>query len=209
MKEPIEFFIDNYKLILFIVFIAAIGLCALPYWIKNQIRLGLGMRFREVYIIEPNENLTSALSVQKTIEDSGILKENNIVFITNAELTDEKLKGKTLLIFCYNAPSEPRKEEDRKKEPEENKKVREKQCALLDRVLDGKEKKAGLIVYARTEMPRSYFMKVGDTDNTVIVTAKGRLLNDLLNMMMTTEMQMTPSRFGLLGKFLKAKDVSG
>lgn len=178
--------------------VAALALTIGGLWIvlfRVLARLGAGLQTRRISIIADTMDYAT---LKQEMKDTGIFQEHNIRRLDlkklikepnaseaiNAELADE-----SLLVFVYNAPEKPRPQPGGKEVEEDPKKaaVRKAQEDLLHRVLDGKQKTAGLIVYAQTNMERDMFNTTGDAPNTVIVNARGRLLNDLLNLMMTTK----------------------
>ncbi len=144
-------------------------------------RLGTGLQSRKISIIADAAEYTL---LKKDLKDTGIFREDNVHRLKPETLdTPEKaaaeLSDESLLIFIYTAPE---------------------QDELLKRVLAGKQTKAGLIVYARSKLSEELFAEIGETSNAVIVNAKGRLLNDLLNLMMTTSLQRTDPLSRLLGR---------
>lgn len=158
--------------------------------LRVWLRLGFGLWRRCVYIIAPSASYSS---IEDLISESGMIPRRNIKYIPpddcdTPEMAKKRLTGKSILIFYYDAPSEPKKEKDNNPESPEHKANREQQCKLLENVRNNKESRAGLIVYARTTMPFPDYVASGDAPNTLVVQATGRLLNDLLNLMMTTSL---------------------
>lgn len=148
-------------------------------------RLGMGLRKRKIYIIADDQNAKIKYEeVEKLIKSSGLFDENNIQppvvpgDLDQAELNlRDFLKGKSLLIYIYSGSTV--KGDER-----------------LENVLRNKEETAGLIVLAPPNSipvvkgdPNCLMAKVSDCPNTVVVNAQGRMLNDLWNLMMTTDFQ--------------------
>lgn len=147
-------------------------------------RLGVGLRKRRIYIIsdENNKEMTYQ-EAEERIKSAKLFEEDNIKQIDPTELNQpglnlrKFLEGKSLLIYIYPGSSV---EEDKR----------------LEGIINNKETAAGLIVLAAVGSiptvkgdPNCLMAKVSRTPNTVVVNAQGRMLNDLLNLMMTTDFQ--------------------
>ena len=152
---------------------------------RVAIRLGLGLQFRKIWIISPSEHLSS---VKDIITDAGIFKKVDYIPPDDLKKKNEakhKLKRKSMLVFRYPSST-----------PETNR--------LLELVLESKDKSAGLIVFSPPPpngiKPPELMTKASDTENTIVVNAKGRLLNDLLNLMMTTSLQRKDPLARILGR---------
>ena len=166
--------------------VIALGLTIGGLWFvlfRVLARLGTGLQSRKISVIADSAEYTP---LKKDLKDTGVFRENNIRRLKPEDVdTPEKaaaeLSDESLLIFVYTAP--PQKE-DQSAEAEA---LRKRQKLLLGNILEKKNPKAGLIVYAKTNLEEMY-TTAGNVSNTVIVNAKGRLLNDLLNLMMTTSL---------------------
>ena len=158
-------------------------------------RLGTGLQLRKISIIAEAAEYTP---LKKELKDTDVFREDNIrrmkpEDVETAEKAAAELSDESLLIYVYTAPSQ---KEDGSEEAEA---LRKRQKSLLRNILDNKNQKAGLIVYAKTNL-EEMFTAAGNTSNTVIVNAKGRLLNDLLNLMMTTSLQRKDPLARILGR---------
>ena len=186
------------------IVIAILLLLILTSLIRVWIRLGFGLLYRNIFIISPSTHYSA---IEDMIAGSGLFSFRNIRYIPPDDLdtpehAKKRLHKKSLLVFYYDAPSEPRTDEQRRTEPAEYSTERGKQCELLKLVRENKESRAGLVVYARTTIPYKHYTDTGDVMNTVVVQAKGRFLNDLLNLMMTTSL----SRWNLVSAIRKNFD---
>ena len=166
--------------------VIALGLTIGGLWFvlfRVLARLGTGLQSRKISVIADSAEYTP---LKKDLKDTGVFRENNIRRLKPEDVdTPEKaaaeLSDESLLIFVYTAP--PQKE-DKSAEAEA---LRKRQKLLLGNILEKKNPKAGLIVYAKTNLEEMY-TTAGNVSNTVIVNTKGRILNDLLNLMMTTSL---------------------
>ena len=166
--------------------VIALGLTIGGLWFvlfRVLARLGTGLQSRKISVIADSAEYTP---LKKDLKDTGVFRENNIRRLKPEDVdTPEKaaaeLSDESLLIFIYTAP--PQKE-DQSAEAEA---LRKRQKLLLGNILEKKNPKAGLIVYAKTNLEEMY-TTAGNVSNTVIVNTKGRILNDLLNLMMTTSL---------------------
>lgn len=170
-------------------------------------RLGTGLRSRKITIIADdteNGGDTYYKRIRKIVASSGIFKERNIEWLNPKTLYDREqgvdapdlcvrncLKGKTLLIFDYVPDAASQNEASN---------------AQLNKILDNKERRAGLIVHAPPPpngiKPGDMMTKASDAPNTVVVNAYGRLLNDLWNLMVTTDFQESAGQKGMLSAIL-------
>ena len=141
----------------------AFGL-ATPIW-----RLGLGLRRRKIGIAADTENF-STLKIDLT--SSGVFRENNIKHITKDHLAT--VKNHSLVIVHYKSF-----------------------CAEdIKRILNDKESACGMIFYSPESgpasgdrIPNDMFQEIGKRENTTVVNFRGRLLNDIINTIITTSYQ--------------------
>ena len=193
---------DGFNTVLTIIInlekVIALGLTIGGLWVvlfRVLARLGTGLQSRKISIIAEAAEYTP---LKKELKDTDVFREDNIrrmkpEDVETAEKAAAELSDESLLIYVYTAPSQ---KEDGSEEAEA---LRKRQKSLLRNILDNKNQKAGLIVYAKTNL-EEMFTSAGNTSNTVIVNAKGRLLNDLLNLMMTTSLQRKDTLARILGR---------
>ena len=170
----------DYAKIILALIVVLLAVCALA---KVLLRLGMGLQFRKISIIATSANWDTLKNI---IEGSGIFPEKNIAYIAPESIEKDgknALKGKSLIVFDYPGSTE---EMDR----------------LLRTVLTSKETAAGLIVFAPPQSipykPENDLMgDIGKTANAVVTNFRGRLLNDILNLMMTTSMMKKSREFML------------
>lgn len=129
-----------------------------PVWF----RLGIGLANRNIAIFADNNKFNE---LKALLVDSGIFKEKNITPIFhNGEI--EKASDFTLLLVYWK---------DFSKE--------------IDGIISNKKYSDALIVYAPHEDGRllpDEMNKLSSHRNTILVTFKGRLLNDIVSSMITT-----------------------
>ena len=141
----------------------ALGL-ATPIW-----RLGLGLKRRKIGIASDTENF-STLKID--LVSSGIFRENNIKHITKDHLA--AVKDHSLVIVHYKSF-----------------------CAEdIKRMLNDKKSACGMIFYypehdpaSGNRIPNDMFQEIGKRENTAVVNFRGRLLNDIINTIITTSYQ--------------------
>ena len=151
------------------------------WWGLNYVRpvvkrLGMGLKKRKIYIYSDEAD-----KVKNLVANSGLFEKDNVESNPLGELDQENLRDylrdKSLLIYDYSTSTV---EGD----------------ARLESVLNNKSEKAGLIILAapgsipsKKDNPDCLMAKVSRTPNAVVVNAQGRMLNDLLILMMTTDFQ--------------------
>ena len=148
------------------------------WWGLNYVRpvvkrLGMGLKKRKIYIFSDEFGV-----FQNLLDGSGLFRKDNIKHIPGGALEglDSHVSGylddKSLIIFHY-------------------KKDTAGMDAKLEKVLDHADDNAGLIIYSKgsRDLRDDLYEKAGKRPNTVTVNAKGRMLNDVLNLMMTTDFQ--------------------
>ncbi len=125
------------------------------------LRLGKSLSRRKIGVLaEEKENELIDLLI-----DSGLFKRKNILTARRSDIN--RVEDCTIKLVHWE-----RFEED------------------IDKILNMKEDNHALIVYAPAEGPRigkEYMDKLSMHRNTVIVNFRGRLLNDILTSMLTTE----------------------
>ena len=141
----------------------ALGL-ATPIW-----RLGLGLRRRRIGIAADTENFNT-LKIDLT--STGVFRENNIKQITKDHLS--AVKNHSLVIVHYKSF-----------------------CAEdIKQILNDKESACGMIFYSpesgpdsEDKIPNDMFQEIVRRENTTVVNFRGRLLNDIINTIITTSYQ--------------------
>ena len=126
------------------------------------IRLGMGLSQREIAVFAEGDDFDKLKSM---LLDSGILRESNIVKIDKDSL--EKAKHMTILLVHWKSFK-----------------------SEIDRILEMKSYPAALFVYAPQNEGRiddDSLAKINRRSNTTIVNFRGRLLNDILISMITTD----------------------
>lgn len=145
-------------------------------------RLGIGLHSRDIWLVSDDTD-----GLRKTIADADIFNEKRIrsIHLDDLDRADDLalqsfLTDKSMIVMEYkkDAAGSPINE-------------------LRLRKLLKKNPKTGLVVLAEgfQIIPPALFGEASAEDNTVIVNARGRLLNDIWNMMATTD----PQEKGLLG----------
>lgn len=129
-------------------------------------RLGYGRWTRKIAILANSEIYNS---LKKDLVDSGIFRENKIILITDQHLSD--VKNHNLLLVHYQSFTE------------EN----------INTILANKKSSAGMIFYFPEFSPQNgqsirdeMRNKISNNSNTTIVNFRGRLLNDIITMLITT-----------------------
>lgn len=158
---------------------------------KLAVRIAEGLGEREIAIVASTPSFSN---LKLSLLESGLFEEKNISHV--APEAFDKLESADLILLDYAAIHS-----------DDESAVRAKLAELLKR----KDRRDGLIVYCKyplripTAIPReipadipaeerdnwsrSLYTIISDTANTVVVTQYGRLLSDILSMMMTTNPQ--------------------
>ena len=133
------------------------------------LQLADGLENRRIAVVSSSSQLKLELA------SSGLFQEKNIRIVSGEALSE--LKDEDLILLDYATIHN-----------EEESVVSKK----LDELLQQKKPQDGLIVYCSPQLriPQSLYQKLGNTPNTVVVQLYGRLLSDILLMMLTT----APSR---------------
>ena len=138
----------------------ALGL-ATPIW-----RLGLGLRRRKIAIAADDERF-SALKID--LIATNIFRETNIKQITKEHLA--RIKNHSLVVVHYKSFCEDE----------------------LKQMLKDKESTCGMIFYypehdpaSGDRIPNDMFQEILKRENTAVVNFRGRLLNDIINTIITT-----------------------
>ena len=138
-------------------------------------RIAEGLGSRKIAIVATK---TSFADLKLSLLESGLFEEANISHVPPDAL--EQLADTDLILLEYAAVHSDDTAAVRKK---------------LSELLKHKDRRDGLIVYCKPPLRipdgggDSMYTVFGDTPNTVVVTQYGRLLNDILVMMMTTSNQ--------------------
>ena len=141
----------------------AFGL-ATPIW-----RLGLGLRRRKIAIASDADSFSS---LKADLTATRIFREKNIKHITKDHLAT--VKNHSLIIVHYNSF-----------------------CAEeIKQMLNSKESISGMIFYfpefdpaSGNRIPNEMIQEIGKRENTTVVNFRGRLLNDIINTIITTSYQ--------------------
>ena len=137
---------------------------ATPIW-----RLGLGLRRRKI-AIAANDKTFNALRID--LIATNIFRETNIKQITKEHLA--RIKNHSLVIVHYKSFLEEE----------------------LKQMLKDKESTCGMIFYypehdpaSGDRIPNDMFQEILKRENTTVVNFRGRLLNDIINTIITTSYQ--------------------
>lgn len=129
-------------------------------------RLGYGRWFRKIAIVA-NDEFFNVL--KNDLIDSGIFREKNISQISNQTLS--KVKDHYLLLVHYQSFNDDK----------------------IKEILDNKKSKAGMVFYYPVfspengkKIPEEILKQINFKENTTIVNFRGRLLNDIITMLITT-----------------------
>lgn len=166
MNEVVEFFNHPFFVIVGGVSTvsAIIGIIVIVYNIVRGvlpvwIRLGKGLSNKKIAVYSE----TQFDDFKDLLVDSGLFKEKNIERITNASLS--KGEKHTMMLVHYN----------------------EFQDKIND-ILNYKKDSDALIVYVSNGLtaPRETIDSINNHRNSILVTFKGRLLNDIVTSIITT-----------------------
>lgn len=139
-------------------------LYAIACWVlgisPSIIRLGYALWQREIAIFGDEKSLNE---LTELLVDSKIFKKKNIIQIRENNIS--KAKNRTLFLIDWNSMKDK-----------------------LDEILGiEKNHQVAVLIYAPTErIPDDIIKRVANKPNTIVVNFKGRLLNDILNSMITT-----------------------
>jgi hypothetical protein len=124
------------------------------------IRIGKGIWRRKIGIIG---NVEAFSTLSSCIIESGIFKKNNVVHIPIETL--DKSKSYSVLLVDWESSKEH-----------------------IDNILiNRKNHNTAIIVFAKSgTIPQDMMPTIANNSNTVVVNFKGRLINDLLNSLITT-----------------------
>lgn len=135
-------------------------------------RIAEGLENRKIAVVAAQESLER---LKLLLLESELFEKDNISHVLPDAL--DKLDDVDLILLDYAALHS-----------DDEQSVREK----LSELLRHKERGDGLIIYCKPPLripngtADDMYTAIGDTPNTVVVTQYGRLLNDILVMMMTT-----------------------
>jgi hypothetical protein len=123
-------------------------------------RIGKAIWRRKVAIIGSSESYTS---LKDCITDTDIFKKNNVIHIPIDNI--EKVKEHTILLVDWETSSNQ-----------------------IDNILTArKNHNTAVIIFAKAgSIPHEKMGDIANKSNTVVVNFKGRLLNDILNSLITT-----------------------
>jgi len=123
-------------------------------------RIGKAIWRRKVAIIGSSESFTS---LKDCITDTNIFKKNNVIHIPIDNI--EKVKEHTILLVDWETCSNQ-----------------------IDNIfIARKNNNTAVIIYAKAgSIPNEKMGEIANKSNTVVVIFKGRLLNDILNSLITT-----------------------
>ena len=169
LTNPIFLFVGRCLLVItvagFLITVASWTLgFATPIW-----RLGLGLRRRKIAIAADIETFNS---LKTDLIDTRIFRKVNIKQITKDHLAT--VKNHSLIIVHYNSF-----------------------CAEdIKQMLNSKESISGMIFYfpefdpaSGNRIPNEMIQEIGKRENTTVVNFRGRLLNDIINTIITTSYQ--------------------
>lgn len=152
-------------LMVFFAILAAIGtfVAFLKGVLKPLWRLGLGLA-RKIVVIVANQ--TDADSLFNLVSDSRVFSTKNIIKVTSREDSEDIKKGDVVL-YKYS----------------------DSQFSLTD-IMTKKADLAAVVVYAKPReiTEQSEWDLLDEYRNVSVCNLKGRLLNDLITLMMTTKL---------------------
>jgi hypothetical protein len=140
------------------VIVAAIGwICGVTPLI---FRLGMALSKRNIAIFGTSEKFES---LKSTLVDSNLFKERSIIHIKRDNI--EKAKQETLFLVDWETAGDN-----------------------IERIFSArKSSQTAILIYAKPKsIPQDKMDAIVDMPNTVIVNARGRLLNDVLTSLITT-----------------------
>lgn len=167
LQKIVDFFNHPFFILFsgFSVLVVIIGsLSGIYLWVKGIlpviVRLGCALAKRKVAIFGDWE---AYHTLRSYLAESGIFKEKNILYIPLDNL--EKARDKCIFLVDWKTAGH------------EINAILEKKGALH----------TAMIIYASPgSIPHDKMETIANKENTVVVNAKGRLLNDMLNCLITT-----------------------
>jgi hypothetical protein len=126
-------------------------------------RIGKAVWRRKVAIIGNSESYSI---LNECIVDSGIFKKNNVIHITTDNI--DKVKEYSVLLIDWESSN-----------------------TQIDQIfMARKNHNTAVIIYAKAgSIPHEKMAEIANKANTVVVNFKGRLLNDILNSLITTSFE--------------------
>jgi hypothetical protein len=126
-------------------------------------RIGKAVWLRKIAIIGSTEAYSS---LKDTITDTNIFKKKNVVYIALDNI--DKIKEQTILLVDWETSSNQ-----------------------IDHIFHArKNHNTAIIIYAKAgTIPHDKMAEIANKSNTVVVNFKGRLLNDILNSLITTSFE--------------------
>lgn len=126
-------------------------------------RIGKAVWQRKIAIVGSSESYSSLKDV---IIDAGIFKKNNVKHIPLDNI--DKVKEQTILLVDWETSGNQ-----------------------IDQIFNArKNHNTAVIIYAKAgSIPPEKMSEIGNKSNTVVVNFKGRLLNDILNSLITTSFE--------------------
>lgn len=126
-------------------------------------RIGKAVWRRKIAIVG---NLESYSSLKDCITDTGLFKKNNVIHIPTENI--DKVKEQSILLVDWETSN----------------------TKIDDIFLVRKNQHTAVIIYAKAgSIPQDKMVEIANKTNTVVVNFKGRLLNDILNSLITTSFE--------------------
>jgi hypothetical protein len=126
-------------------------------------RIGKAVWRRKIAVIGSAESYTT---LYECIADSGIFKKKNVIHITTANI--DKAKEYSVLLVDWESIN-----------------------SKIDQIFMARQNhNCAVIIYAKAgSIPHEKMAEIANKANTVVVNFKGRLLNDILNSLITTSFE--------------------
>jgi hypothetical protein len=169
--ENIQPIIDFFNHPIFIVvggFTVLVAIIGLIYRITSMIlglsplifRVGKALWRRKIAIIANSEAFSS---LNETLSDSGIFKRKNIIHITPENI--DKIKSYSIILVDWESCTDN-----------------------IEKVFTARKSDMTAVIISANAgaIPRERMPQIANKSNTVVVNFKGRLLNDILNSLITT-----------------------
>lgn len=123
-------------------------------------RIGKAVWRRKIAVIGNSESFSM---LNECIADSGVFKKNNVIHITTENI--DKVKDYSVLLVDWESSG-----------------------TQIDQIfMARKNHNTAVIIYAKAgSIPHEKMAEIANKANTVVVNFKGRLLNDILNSLITT-----------------------
>jgi hypothetical protein len=123
-------------------------------------RIGKAVWRRKIAVIGNSESFST---LNECIADSGVFKKNNVIHITTENI--DKVKEYSVLLVDWESSG-----------------------TQIDQIfMARKNHNTAVIIYAKAgSIPHEKMAEIANKANTVVVNFKGRLLNDILNSLITT-----------------------